>query len=196
MSHMEIRMERTLKAVNGSLNVTIPRALADELGWKKGQRISFDRKLGGLVMHATTAQPLRTIGYEGHTLDSFVAVLKRAGVKQLLDIRDLPLSRRRGFSKTPLRDALATAGILYEHLRDLGAPKEVRQPYIDGGSPAAFRTAYLAHLQRHRAALDGVKWHMDQAVTAIMCVEKAHTECHRGIVASELQREGILVQHL
>ena len=190
-------MERTLKAVNGSLNVTIPRPWADELGWKKGQRIRFHRTQRGMSMQTDTiASVLRTVGYEGHTLDSFVALLKRAGVRQLLDIRDLPLSRRRGFSKTPLRDALAKAGILYEHVRDLGAPKEVRKPYLEGGSASAFKAAYLEHLSRHRVALDGVKWHMGQAVTAIMCVERQHTDCHRGIVAAELQRDGIVVEHL
>lgn len=190
-------MERTLKAVNGSLNVTIPRGLADDLGWRKGDRIAFQRTERGLAMHtATPTQKLRTVGYEGHTLDSFVALLKRSGVKQLLDIRDLPLSRRRGFSKTPLRDALHDAGIMYEHVRDLGAPKAVRAPYIAGGSATAFRTAYMEHLSHHRVALDGVKWHMGQAITAIMCVERQHTECHRGIVAAELEKDGVVVEHL
>lgn len=194
---MDFHMERTLKAVKGSLNVTIPRQLADELGWKKGDKISFQRLPKGIAMQASATPPaLRTVGYEGHTVESFIAALKRAGVRQLLDIRDLPLSRRKGFSKTPLQSALADAGIMYEHIRDLGAPKDVREPFLTGGTHAAFKAAYLAHLNRHRAALDGIRWHMEQATTAIMCVERNHAQCHRGIVAEELARGGVQIQHL
>jgi hypothetical protein len=158
---MDFHMDRTLKAVNGSLNVTIPRQFADELGWKKGDRISFSRTPRGLTMTATSAtSTLRTIGYEGYDLDGFVGALRRAGIKQLLDIRDLPLSRRKGFSKSPLREALSDAGILYEHLRELGAPKPIREPFVTGEvSHATFKKAYLEHLASHRSALTSVKWH-------------------------------------
>jgi uncharacterized protein (DUF488 family) len=39
-----------------------------------------------------------TIGYEGVSLADFLATLKAAGVQLLLDIRELPISRRKGFS--------------------------------------------------------------------------------------------------
>ena len=38
----------------------------------------------------------------------------------MIDVRAVPNSRRPGFSKTPLRNALAEAGIDYVHLRALG----------------------------------------------------------------------------
>src|SRR5436190_8037431 len=67
-----------------------------------------------------------TIGYEGATMDEFLAVLKAAGVERLIDVRALPLSRRPGFSKSPLRAALEQAGIEYVHLKALGTPAEGR----------------------------------------------------------------------
>jgi uncharacterized protein (DUF488 family) len=45
---------------------------------------------------------LSTIGYEGVSIDAFIATLKAAKVTLLLDVRELPISRRRGFSKTAL----------------------------------------------------------------------------------------------
>ncbi|MBA2771969.1 MAG: DUF488 domain-containing protein, partial [Sphingomonas sp.] len=54
-----------------------------------------------------------TIGYEGVTIGEFVVALQRAGVERLIDVRALPLSRRPGFSKTPLRAALNQVGIDY-----------------------------------------------------------------------------------
>ena len=54
-----------------------------------------------------------TIGYEGATVGDFIAALTSAGVERVIDVRAVPQSRRPGFSKTPLRNALAEAGIDY-----------------------------------------------------------------------------------
>ncbi|MDR6850865.1 uncharacterized protein (DUF488 family) [Sphingomonas sp. BE123] len=67
-----------------------------------------------------------TIGYEGATIASFLAALEQAGVRQVIDVRQLPLSRRPGFSKSSLAAALAERGIGYVHLKALGTPKPGR----------------------------------------------------------------------
>src|SRR5919197_4026258 len=67
-----------------------------------------------------------TIGYEGATVGEFLAALKAAGVERVIDVRALPLSRRPGFSKSPLCAALDEAGIEYVHLKALGTPSEGR----------------------------------------------------------------------
>ena len=41
-----------------------------------------------------------TIGYEGTTVPEFIAVLQKASVERVIDVRALPLSRRPGFSKS------------------------------------------------------------------------------------------------
>ena len=69
---------------------------------------------------------LFTIGYEGTTVGEFLSALQNAGVERVIDIRAVPNSRRPGFSKTPLRNALAEAGIDYVHLRALGTPADGR----------------------------------------------------------------------
>lgn len=43
---------------------------------------------------------LYTIGYEGRSLPQFIGLLKERGVQRLLDVRERPLSRRKGFSGT------------------------------------------------------------------------------------------------
>ena len=68
-----------------------------------------------------------TIGYEGVTQGEFLAALEGAGVARVIDVRALPLSRRPGFSKTPLKNALAEVGIDYVHLKALGTPPEGRE---------------------------------------------------------------------
>ena len=57
---------------------------------------------------------LFTVGYEGRALDELITELVDAGVERLIDVRELPLSRRRGFSKTPLSEALQAVGIRNE----------------------------------------------------------------------------------
>jgi uncharacterized protein (DUF488 family) len=75
---------------------------------------------------------LFTIGYEGATMGEFLAALQAAGVERLIDVRAVPNSRRPGFSKTPLRNALAEVGIEYVHLRALGTPAAGREAAREG----------------------------------------------------------------
>ena len=45
---------------------------------------------------------LATIGYEGSAIEDFIATLKLANIEILLDVREIPLSRKKGFSKNAL----------------------------------------------------------------------------------------------
>jgi len=74
-----------------------------------------------------SGKPLYLIGYEKAALADFIATLGRAGVATLVDVRDLPLSRRAGFSKRQLQAAIEAAGMRYVHLRALGTPPEGRE---------------------------------------------------------------------
>ena len=51
-----------------------------------------------------------TIGYEGATIGGSSRALQAAGVERFIDVRGLPLSRRPGFSKTPLSGAFVVRG--------------------------------------------------------------------------------------
>ena len=42
---------------------------------------------------------LYTLGYEGLDVAAFIACLKRAAVRQVVDVREIPFSRKPGFSK-------------------------------------------------------------------------------------------------
>ena len=141
---------------------------------------------------------LATIGYEGVTLDEFLAVLQDAGIQRLLDVRELPLSRRKGFSKTALAAALSEAGIEYVHLRGLGDPKEGRDA-ARSGDMAHFRRVFGAHMRTQRAqadlavATDLVKG----GGTCLMCFERDHAGCHRSIVADAISANVPLkIRHL
>lgn len=65
---------------------------------------------------------LYTIGYEGADLGDFLATLRAMCVTTLVDVRELPISRRKGFSKAALGEALGAVDIAYKHERHLGSP--------------------------------------------------------------------------
>jgi uncharacterized protein (DUF488 family) len=137
---------------------------------------------------------LFTVGYEGRQLDELIAMLAASKVTVVIDIRELPLSRRRGFSKTPLGAALGAAGIDYVHLRAAGNPFRRQKDTIS-------RAALLAKYARHvRAAADVVTLVSDTARgrrAALLCYEAEPHECHRSLLAPRVAaRLGCTVRDL
>ena len=65
-----------------------------------------------------------SVGYQGRSVGELIDVLRQGGVEVLVDVRLNPISRKPGFSKNPLSQALAEAGIGYRHERELGNPRE------------------------------------------------------------------------
>jgi len=147
---------------------------------------------------ASVPAALYTIGYEGRTVVEFLDELTRADVRRLIDVRELPLSRKRGFSKTALDEALAELGIEYVHMKPLGNPKENRERYWSGdveGGAAAFHR----HLHNGAyAALEELAGTLDDRVTCLLCFERDHTMCHRAVIVDSLRalQPGLTVEHL
>jgi len=141
---------------------------------------------------------LTTIGYERADLSDFLNTLEEAGVEVLADIRDRAQSRRKGFSKTALSNALAERGISYVHFRDLGDPKEGREA-ARRGDLARFRKIFsqvMASPQAQDALAEVSKLSEDNNV-CLLCYERDHRDCHRAIVASAVSKQsGIKPLHL
>ncbi|ABD53503.1 hypothetical protein Jann_0586 [Jannaschia sp. CCS1] len=142
------------------------------------------------MLDANTAQnpALLTVGYEGTDLRRFLACLEQSGVKTLVDVRERAQSRKKGFSKTALAEALAGIGIRYVHLRDLGDPKPGRDA-ARAGDYETFRKVFTSHMDTDAAksALSELDTLAKEDRTCILCFERCHTECHRAIVATYLK---------
>lgn len=124
-----------------------------------------------------------TIGYEGATVPDFLAALTDAGVERVIDVRAIPNSRRPGFSKTPLRNALAEAGIDYVHLRALGTPADGR------AAARAGRRADLERIYSGQLELPEAMAEMAQMIelaagrpSALLCYERQPEGCHRSLL--------------
>jgi uncharacterized protein (DUF488 family) len=140
---------------------------------------------------------LATIGYEKSSLADFVATLRLAGVDTLVDVRERAQSRRPGFSKKALALALHNVEINYLHLPQLGDPKEGREA-ARAGKMNLFREIYGEVIvgQPAQEALNLlINLILEQSV-CLMCFERDHNDCHRKIVAEELEvRLGLKAAH-
>jgi uncharacterized protein (DUF488 family) len=124
---------------------------------------------------------LFTIGYAGKTLADFLAQLGAAGVERVVDVRALPLSRKKGFSKAALAGALAAADIEYVHLRAAGNPfREIKD---DSGRCLAL---YARHLDAHPEVIAEVEQAVAGRRAALLCYEATAAECHRSVLTRRM----------
>ena len=145
-----------------------------------------------------SGKPLYLIGYEKANLADFLATLGAAGIAIVVDVRDLPLSRRAGFSKRQLQAAIESAGMRYLHLRALGTPPEGREANKRRQWERFWRivddklaTGEAEHALQELAELAAA------APTCLLCYEADWQVCHRRRIAEILAaRHGFEVRHL
>jgi len=126
---------------------------------------------------------LFTIGYEATTMGEFLDALTKAGVERVIDVRAVPNSRRPGFSKTPLRNALAEVGIDYVHLRALGTPSDGRTA-ARAGRHEDLKRIYAAQLDLPEAivAAGQMRDLAAEKPSALLCYERDPAGCHRTLL--------------
>ncbi len=142
---------------------------------------------------------LTTLGYEGLDVQTFFGILQENNVQTLVDIRELPISRKRGFSKSTLMQNTVSAGLRYVHIPDLGAPRNVRHEYRDDEDWVRFSDRYLAHLKLQTAAIDDLVKLVSSETCCLLCFEADHLHCHRRYVASAVYAKldgDINIKHL
>ena len=143
---------------------------------------------------------LRTLGHSNRSLEDFVAMLRAAGIRTLVDVRQQPQSARHPqFGQDSLRSALASADIEYHWAgRQLGGH---RQPRMDSAHTALMDEGLrgYADYMDSDAFKKGVVQLLNlaaRAPTAIMCAERDPMHCHRSLIADYLTLQGVEVTHL
>lgn len=144
-----------------------------------------------LRAHALAAKPWRPrvigVGYEGLGPEELLERLTEQRVQVVADIRLNPISRKRGLSKTALRERLEQAQITYIHLPALGNPKDNRPGYADP-SAVAPRAAFVERLTAAPAKRDlaTLRDLASRRVVALLCFEREEAYCHRAEVLAAL----------
>lgn len=128
-----------------------------------------------------------SVGYEGRGIEDFVAALVEAGVQTVADVRLNAISRKAGFSKTRLKDALAAASIDYRHMRSLGNAKENRSPFWEGRVEEG-RRVFRQAIQNPEAesSLEELSSLVRDQVVAVLCFETDVEKCHRKVIIDEV----------
>lgn len=129
-----------------------------------------------------------TIGYEGRDIKEFANQLEDLEISTLVDVREIPLSRKRGFSKNSLAQHLSQYGIKYLHIRELGSPRFLRKKLRSDGDYKYFFEHYSKHLESQIRAIEKLHKIVLSTVSCIMCYEKEPVSCHRSIVSQEIVR--------
>lgn len=126
-------------------------------------------------------------GYEKETIEEFLDKLEIAGITTVIDVREIPLSRKNGFSKANLQKLLTERGIIYYHFPELGSPSKIRGELKESGNYLKFFRAYRKHarnkLQSVRDVLNIIE---TKKHSVLLCFERDCELCHRTILASEL----------
>jgi uncharacterized protein (DUF488 family) len=141
-----------------------------------------------------------TVGFTKKTATEFFEILKRAEIKQLLDIRLNNLSQLAGFTK---RDDLAyflkeICGATYRHELVLTPTQEMLDTYKKSkGSWLVYERDFLA-LMKERQVEKRLDPQLFETRTVLLCSEATPEHCHRRLVAEYLRDHwgNIEIKHL
>lgn len=134
-----------------------------------------------------------TMGYSGRDINNFVEILERADIQTLLDIRHSANSiYKPAFSKSALNVRLESSRITYQHIPQLGVPREIRIQALDGNGRDSIWSWYDKNVigRYIRGNLHRFLNSVSHPV-ALMCLELDPTSCHRHRLALALERLGL-----
>lgn len=142
---------------------------------------------------------LYTIGYEGRDIDEFVSLLKDNRITRLIDVREIPFSRKKGFSKSRLSERLQNENIEYVHIKALGSPSEIRNKLKTDWDYSSFFKAFRTYLDKNREAIENAYQYLSDGINCIMCFESHPYQCHRSTVAQKIKEHdgnGLKIEHI
>ncbi len=138
-----------------------------------------------------------TIGYEGLSVATFTALLIENQIDTIVDVRELPLSRKPGFSKNSLANHLTLSSIAYLHMVNLGCPKSVRDAFKEDRDWGRYTRGFIAHLQEQESAINELSALAKSSSCALLCYEADYRNCHRSMVATAVSEvSGLKVKHI
>jgi len=141
---------------------------------------------------------IHTIGHSTRPIETFIELLRHAGVTRLVDVRAVPRSRfNPQYNREALEAALRDVGIDYRALPALGGLRKALPDSPHVGLKEGFRGfADYALTPAFRVALSELEALADEQPTAVMCAEADWRNCHRQLIADRLLAEGHDVRHI
>ena len=146
--------------------------------------------------------PFFTIGHSTRPTEEFVALLKAAEVKLVVDVRTIPRSRTNPqFNRDVLPASLAPHGVAYRHLPELGGLRRLQRdvsPQVNAfwENPSFHNFADYAMSPPFRSGLETLRELGHATRSSVMCAEAVWWRCHRRIITDYLIAAGEEVFHI
>ena len=146
--------------------------------------------------------PFFTIGHSTRSIEDFVALLRGAEIRVVVDVRTVPRSRTNPqYNRDVLPQSLSAFQIGYEHIAALGGlrghDRDVPDAVNGFWQNRSFHNyADYAMTESFRAGLAQLRALGHNSRCAIMCAEAVWWRCHRRIIADYLLSEGEQVFHI
>jgi Uncharacterized conserved protein len=142
---------------------------------------------------------LWTLGHSTHSIEEFLELLRAHGIRQLVDIRTLPGSRRHPqFNQENLEASLGAANIKYRHMKGLGGLRKPKADSINTGWKNSGFRGYADYMQtaEFEEQLKRLLEWSEELPTAVMCAEALPWKCHRSLLADALDAHKVEVRHI
>lgn len=129
-----------------------------------------------------------TIGYEKKEIRQFIDILKGNRIELLIDIRAVPHSRNKFYTKKNLESELRDSGIEYLLKKELGSEKNIRDKVKSDGDYDYFFAEYENSLRNKIPILNELASLARSKTICLLCYEEDFNHCHRRAVADALAR--------
>jgi uncharacterized protein (DUF488 family) len=140
-----------------------------------------------------------TIGHGARDIDSFLELLKGAGVRRLVDVRTAPGSRKHPqFGRDALAESLGGRDIGYVWRREMGGWRKARPDSRHTAIRSPGFRGYADHMETVEFG-EARRWLIETSAevpTAVMCAESLWWRCHRRMLADGLLAAGCRVLHI
>lgn len=134
---------------------------------------------------------LFTIGYQGRTLDDFLATLVGNDIEVLADVRYTPWSYKTAFCRRQLASELESHNVRYVHLPQFGTSPTLRRALRETGDWQGFAGAYREHLDTLNGDFERALADYHGKRLCLLCMETDPAYCHRSILADEMRNRGL-----
>lgn len=138
---------------------------------------------------------LYTIGYAKHSLESFVATIRKHEINAIADVRSVPFSSfAPTFNRNSLSNYLKLNNIQYVFLgNECGAKIDDPSCYNDGKVDYKL----VAKHKKFQSGLSLIIKGSEEKTIALMCAEKDPINCHRMIlICRSLKKFGLAMHHV
>ncbi len=146
------------------------------------------------------AMEIHTIGFTQKTAEKFFTILKRAGIRRLIDVRLNNVSQLAGFTK---RDDLRfflkeICGADYRHEPLLAPTQEILDQFKKSKGPWPAYEARFRSLMVQRKIEERIDPALFSIPSALLCSEPTAEHCHRRLVLEYLREKwgDLTITHL